>query len=406
MTLSERIKDWGGMLVGFLRLVFNNTFDDRCSYIAAGLTVTTMLSLVPLMTVIFSVLSAFPAYATLGQEIQSYVFTHFVPNSGEQIREYLSGFVSQASQLKAVGVGILLATALLLIRTIDKAFNVIWHTEDKRRPIKVFLVYWAVLSLGPIFLGLSIGLTSYFITLPMVSDAFAQIGNIVRTGLPFLLTSIALSLMYWVIPNRRIKIRHAISAGIIAAILFEMAKSGFSFYVTNVPSYQEVFGTLAVLPIFLIWMYLSWMIILFGAEVCHAMEVYNPKPPSVKNRFIIAYHVLGFAWKAFREGKTFDKTSLIELNLADDTALDEVLTVLKQARWLTTVDEERILLSRDLDKISFYEFSRTLPWPVPGPSQFDVDGLLNPGLREILEKAHEAQRANLGTGLVEMYLVE
>lgn len=265
--MQQRLIYWKS----FIKYVFARFQDDKCSSVAAELTVTSLLALVPLTTVVFSLLALIPSFQNLAQPIQALMFEYFVPATGESVQNYLLEFVSKAKSMSGVGFIMLLVTALLMMRTIDNSFNNIWQIKSKKSVLRTFLVYWAVLTLGPIFLGTSLVITSYIKSLPMISDVVQQNNQWITLWLPMMMESVAFTLMFFVIPNRKILFKHAIIAALITAVYFEIAKSGFGIFVEYFSTYQVIFGALAAIPLFLIWIYLSWSIILLGAEICHGL---------------------------------------------------------------------------------------------------------------------------------------
>ncbi len=259
----------------FANYVFGRFQSDKCSSVAAELTVTSLLALVPLTTVTFALLALVPNFQNMALQLQELMFEYFVPSTGESVQNYLAEFVGKAKSMSGVGFLMLLITALLMMRTIDISFNNIWQIKSKKSVLRTFLVYWAILTLGPIFLGTSLIVTSYLKSLPLFSDVVQQNSQWMTTGLPMLMESFAFALMFFVIPNRKILFKHAIIAAIITASFFEMAKSGFGIFVDSFSTYQVIFGALATIPLFLIWVYLSWSIILFGAEICHGLFAFE-----------------------------------------------------------------------------------------------------------------------------------
>ncbi|MGB0495296.1 MAG: YihY family inner membrane protein [Kangiellaceae bacterium] len=259
----------------FIKDLFARFQSDKCSSVAAELTVTSLLALVPLTTLVFALLALIPNFETMALQLQELIFTYFVPATGDSIQGYLVEFVGKAKRVSGIGFLMLFITALLMMRTIDKSFNHIWKIEKKQSRVRTFLVYWAVLTLGPIALGTSIVITSYINSLPLVSETVSQNSIWFKNILPFVMASLAFSVMYYVIPNGKILIKHAFSSGVVAALLFELAKSGFGVFVKYFSTYELVFGALAAIPLFLIWIYVSWNIVLFGAEVCYGLSEYK-----------------------------------------------------------------------------------------------------------------------------------
>jgi len=253
----------------FIKDLFSRFKADKCSSVAAELTVTSLLALVPLTTLVFALLALIPNFEDIALRLQQFVFTYFVPTSGDSIQNHLIEFVNKAKSMSGLGFLMLFITALMMMRTIDRSFNHIWKIKKTQSKVRTFLVYWAVLTLGPIALGASIFITSYINSLPLISEVVSQENFWFKTLLPFFMASIAFSVMYLVIPNRKILISHAIYSGFVSALLFELAKSGFGIFIKYFSTYELVFGALASIPLFLIWIYVSWNIVLFGAEVCY-----------------------------------------------------------------------------------------------------------------------------------------
>ncbi len=265
--MEERMNYWKI----FIKDLFSRFQTDKCSSVAAELTVTSLLALVPLTTLVFALLALIPNFEDIALKLQQYVFTYFVPTSGDSIQNHLIEFVNKAKSMSGLGFLMLFITALMMMRTIDRSFNHIWKIKKTQSKVRTFLVYWAVLTLGPIALGASIFITSYINSLPLISEVVSQENFWFKTLLPFFMASIAFSVMYLVIPNRKILISHAIYSGFVSALLFELAKSGFGIFIKYFSTYEIVFGALASIPLFLIWIYVSWNIVLFGAEVCYGL---------------------------------------------------------------------------------------------------------------------------------------
>ncbi len=243
---------------------------------AGALAYTTLLSLVPLLTVVFAILTAFPVGERMNEMVQDFIFQNFIPAAGEVVHRYLLEFSEKASHLSGVGFVALLLVAVLLVHSIDNTLNAIWEVRRKRTWLNKFLVYWAVISLGPLLVGASLAATSYLVSLPAVSEVTAAgLGKRLLEGLPVFMSAMAFGLIYWLVPNRPVKGWHALVGGVFAAILFEWSKRAFAWYLTTFPTYEVIYGALAAVPIFLIWLYLSWLVVLLGAEVTYALEAYR-----------------------------------------------------------------------------------------------------------------------------------
>jgi membrane protein len=196
-----------------------------------------------------------------------------VPQLGEQIQTYLHDFSSKAGQLTVWGLVFLLVSTLTLLSTIEDVFNDIWNVDSGRPWAQRLLVYWAMLTLGPILIAVSLSISSYFLSLTAFADAsvLASLRTTLFKVLPFVFELAAFVLFYSMVPNCNVKLRHALVGGLVATVLFELAKYGFGFYLLHFNSYQLIYGAVAVLPIFLVWVYLSWLVVLIGATVAAAL---------------------------------------------------------------------------------------------------------------------------------------
>ncbi|MCG3722678.1 virulence factor BrkB family protein [Vibrio cincinnatiensis] len=258
--------------LSFIRYLFNRMAHDRININAGYLAYITLLSLVPMLTVLLSILSSFTIFDNVGEVIQDFVITHFVPAAGDAVSQALLEFVTNTGKMTAVGGAFLFIAALMLISNIDKNLNYIWRVRNKRRPVFSFSMYWMILTLGPILVGTSIAVTSYITSLKVLdSEALSGAFNFFLRRLPFLLSLFAFIGLYVLVPNKKVRFVHALSGAFVAAILFELSKKAFAFYITQFPSYQLIYGALAAIPILFVWVYLCWLIVLIGAEVTAAL---------------------------------------------------------------------------------------------------------------------------------------
>lgn len=250
---------------------------DNITISAGHLAYVTLLSLVPFIMVTFTIMSAFPAFAEVRSKLEHFVFNNFVPTASDVVHQYMTDFVGNASQMSAIGILSLLVVALMLISNVDKTLNRIWRTESNRPIVYTFAIYWMVITLGPLLIGSSVIVSSYLTGLAAFTEEYTPgLGTLLLSLVPSGAAMIAFAILYLVVPNRRVYVRHAISGAIVATIAFEMTKSGFALYVTNFPSYELIYGALAVVPILFLWVYLSWIIVLFGAEfTCSLGEAFE-----------------------------------------------------------------------------------------------------------------------------------
>ncbi|EPE2650171.1 virulence factor BrkB family protein [Vibrio fluvialis] len=268
MKIQSLVKD----SVLFGRYLLVRMGHDRVNVNAGYLAYITLLSIVPMLTVLLSILSSFSIFENVGDVVQDYVITHFVPAAGDVVRNALTEFVTNTGKMTAVGGMFLFVAALTLISNIDKNLNYIWRVRKKRRMVFSFSMYWMILTLGPILVGASIAVTSYITSLKLLdSEALTGAFNFFLRRLPLLLSFSAFAGLYLLVPNKKIHFLHAIAGAFVAAILFELSKKAFAAYITQFPSYQLIYGALAAIPILFVWVYLCWLIVLIGAEVTAAL---------------------------------------------------------------------------------------------------------------------------------------
>jgi membrane protein len=259
----------------FSRLFLQHCQKDRISVSAGHLAYVSLLSLVPFIMVFFTILSAFPAFAEVRGELESLIFDSFAPHAGDQVQHYMTEFVGNASRMGAIGILSLVVVALLLIGNIDKTLNRIWNVQSRRPAIFTFAIYWMVLTLGPLLMGSSVIVSSYLISLASSAEemTFGATTALLKI-VPFIASISAFFIIYMLVPNKRINPRHGVLGALLAAVLFELSKKGFAFYVASFPSYQLIYGAMAGIPILFLWVYLSWIVVLVGAEFTYVLEIF------------------------------------------------------------------------------------------------------------------------------------
>lgn len=261
----------------FIWQVISQFIEDNLPMRSAALAFTSLLSIVPLMTVSFTVMSAFPIFKQFGIQVQNFIFENFVATSAEIVRANLQRFSEQAMNLSATGMIFLVITAVLMVFNMEKAFNTIWRAKRSRMGVSAFMMYWGLITFLPILIGIGFAISSYVFSMPLIEGTAESLGirQAMLTYFPYMLTFTAFTVLYITLPNCKVLLRYAAIGGLVATILFEMAKYGFGLYVLNFPTYELLYGTLAAIPIFLLWIYLSWLIILFGAVVAHVSSQYE-----------------------------------------------------------------------------------------------------------------------------------
>lgn len=252
-----------------LRYALARAQDDRIPQVAGSLTFTSILSIVPLFAVTFALFTAFPIFNSFRDALQGFLLEHLMPESvNAQIFNYLNQFASKAKSLTAFGLIGLLVTAVLTLMTVESAFNVIWRVPRPRALAQRLLIYWSLLTLGPLLFGVSLSISSYVFTqsMSLVSTLPPAVASLLSL-IPLALTSLAFMLMYLYMPNCKVDWRDALVGGVVAALAFDLTKRGFGMYIRQFPTYTAVYGAFAAVPIFLLWIYLSWLVALLGATI-------------------------------------------------------------------------------------------------------------------------------------------
>lgn len=242
--------------------------------LAGNLAYVSLLSLVPLIAVVFALFAAFPMFSDVSIQLRHFIFANFMPATGDVIQRYIEQFVANSNKMTAVGACGLIVTALLLMYAIDSALNTIWRSKRTRPKVYSFAVYWMILTLGPLLAGVSLAISSYLLSLRWASDLNTVIDNVLHI-LPLLLSWISFWLLYSIVPTTRVPNRDALVDAFVAALLFEAGKKGFALYITMFPSYQLIYGVLAVIPILFVWVYWTWCIVLLGAEITVTLGEYR-----------------------------------------------------------------------------------------------------------------------------------
>lgn len=257
----------------FLTILWQRIDNGRMTTSAASLAYTTILALVPLITVIFALLSAFPMFDEVKESFKALIYNNLALTAQDTIQTYLEQFIANTSKMTIFGICGLIVTSLLLIRSIDNALNLIWRTKRTRSLFFNLAIYWTVLTLGPILVGASVAVSSYIFSLKWFTDTAVSGGFLLI--LPFFISVIGFWLLYCIVPTENVPVKEALIGAFVAALLFELGKKAFTFYVTSFPTYQLIYGVLASIPILLVWIYCSWCIILFGAEFAASLSDYH-----------------------------------------------------------------------------------------------------------------------------------
>ena len=352
---------------------------DGCFSASGALSYTTLVSLVPLAVIAFGTLSAFPIFAKVHDEMVALVFRTLVPSIGEQAAWWFRAFADSAAQTTAVGIAGIAATGILLLVTVEDQLNLIWRVTSPRPWVQRILSYWTLITLGPLLIGISLSLSTYFeIAARQVGfgqEAVAWFASAWLHGLaralPALLEFVALSLLYCLIPNCAVRWRDGALGAAVATITIEILKVGFSIYISMSSFYQTVYGALAIIPIFLLWMYISWMAVLLGAVVAAAVPNWRIDErvgaiPSGGVRLGFSLALIASLARAQRRGETRSTAALAaELGVAT-TVIDEHVRPLAEAGFAAHTQEGRWVLAWSLESATLHDLYEALHLPLAG----------------------------------------
>jgi membrane protein len=383
-------------------LIAKRFVKDRFTYSASALTYTTLLSIVPLMTVFVSILAILPFFSNMREEIEGFIFKNFVPGAGTTIQTYLQGFLSHAQQLPIFATLFFFVTVILLLLTVERALNDVWRVKRRRYSMALFLRYWAILSLTPILAGLSIAASTYIVSLPFIKGAADNLGlsHLLLDLCPFALSLLGFTLLYTIIPNCRVKLRYGFFGALAAAILFEIAKHLFVLYLTDFKTYEFLYGALATIPIFLLWIYISWVIVLFGALVSQVLATHSYNQSGrVLDGFTHAFLWLGLLWHAQQSGRGLSLAALFRQTPGHYCEPPEnVLDCLFQAKLVTLTNDNTYVLSSDFSTLTLADLYRLLPWKMPSTLLKTHSAFSN-----ALHKSNHALETEMNIPLAELY---
>jgi len=343
--------------------------DDQCLRIAASLSFTTLLSLVPLLAVSFAIFAAFPAFNGIQNQLQDFVFQNFVPSAGDVISKYFTNFAQNAGKLTALGITGLAVTAIMLLATIENCLNRIFRVRIRRSRTSRLLIYWALLTMGPLLIGMSLSLSTYFYALSTWIDVVQidlSVGALmIREVLPNLIMMLALTIVYIFVPNRSIQWQSGVTGGILAGVLFTILKKLFAFFVSNFTAYHTIYGVLASIPIFLVWMYLAWTVVLIGALTTAVLEepwksglIKQQKIKPAEKMATVLYILHLLKQKQQQMGGGLSEGILMQ-ELGMD-AIDQVLKDLQQAGYCVLADNHKWVLACDLNESTLEELYRLM----------------------------------------------
>jgi membrane protein len=366
-------------LVAFTMYSLRRFNADGCFAASGALSYTTLISLVPLAVIAFGSLAVFPILSQVHDELLALVFRALVPSIGEQAEWWFRAFTNSAAQTTAIGVAGIAATGILLLVTVEDQLNLIWRVTSSRPWVQRILAYWTLITLGPLLIGISLSLSTYF------EIAARQVGlgqeaaawfasswlHSLARAVPALLEFITLTLLYCLIPNCAVRWRDGALGALVATIAIEFLKVGFTIYISASSFYQTVYGALAIIPIFLLWMYISWMAVLLGAVAAAALPNWRIDErvgtiPSGGVRLGFSLALIASLARAQRRGAAKSTPALAtELGVAT-TVIDEHMKPLVDAGLVAHTQDGRWVLAWSPETATLHDLYEALHLPLAG----------------------------------------
>ena len=367
---SDRLRD-RARAGTFFRFLWKRFLADSLFQAAGALSYTTVFALVPLSMVVFGVLAAFPVFDQWSDQLVNYIFSNFVPSSARAVESYLRQFTANAGQLTAAGVVALVVSLLITLSSVEAIFNRIWRVPTARPKFARFLVYWTVFTLGALIAATSIALSTRFFALAIFETQPGQwLEHLILRVAPMCIELGAFAAIYKVVPHRTVYWRHAVAGAFLAVVVFELVKWGLSTFIGNFSSYGKVYGTLAFLPIFMVWIYLGWTAILLGASFSASMSAFRYQPATM--RLPLGYEMygllrmLGRFSQARAGGKGLHSYEVQQLEpMLTDSLVQQMLGQLCGIGLISRAESGEWLLARDLDHLTLGELYEACQLRVP-----------------------------------------
>ena len=360
--------------IAFARFVWRRFLDDKCFEAAGAMSFTTLFGLVPLTTAALGIISAFPVFADWSDRLTAFIFANFVPESGRVVRGYLTDFAANAAKLTSAGVIALLVSALVLMSSIENQFNMIWRVPPRRRRLARFVVYWTILTAGPLLLAASIGAGSDALEHSGARDPYG-IAFVLGRLVPFIVTWLAVTLAFLVVPNAVVRPRNAALGALVASALFELAKHLLASYLKRA-NYDEVYGALAVIPVFLIWIYVSWVVVLLGASLAASLSAFRFMPAALR-----VPHALEFAFllrmyrRIVRAGQQAVPLDRAQLELLEpgvtEEQFDRFFKLLHEHQLVQRTDSGAYVALRDPATVRLNELFDAGRFGLPGAAELE-----------------------------------
>ncbi len=395
----------------FSRFLLRRFLDDRLFEAAGALSYTTAFALVPLTMVAFGVLSAFPVFDAWSDRLSEFIFANFVPSAARAVSGYLTDFSSNTRSLTAAGALALIVSLLLTLNSVESIFNRIWRVPTARPKLGRFLVYWTVLTLGTLVAAASLALTTRLFTLSIFET---QPGQWLERWLlwltPMGIEIMAFAVLFRVMPHQHVAWRHALAGGVLSMLLFEGVKSGLGMYLGSFDSYQKIYGAVAIIPIFMLWMYLSWVSVLFGASFASALTAFRYQPRELRlphgQEFYGLLRMLGRFLQARERGEGLSSEQILQFEPGlTDNMLQVLLERMVESNVLRRAENGEWLLARDLDDVPLVELyeSARLRIPMEGQRRVATDDALGAAVTAAIDRLQQPLQERLQQSVASVF---
>src|SRR5690606_6117413 len=357
---ADRMRD-RARAATFARFLWRRFLDDRLFEAAGALSFTTTFALVPLSMVVFGVLSAFPVFEEWRELLSDFLFANFVPSSAAGVRDWLLSFSQNTGKLTAVGVIALVVSVLVTLVGIESAFNRIWRVHTARPRLSRFLVYWTVLTLGALVAAASLSVIGRVFELDVFRTSAGQwLQSAVLDSAPIVIELLAIALIYRVVPHRTVHWRHAFAGAVVAVVLLELGRRLIGVYLGSFNAYQNIYGAVAFVPIFLLWLYCGWVSILLGASFASSVSAFRYQPAHLRlpqgYEIYAMLRLLARFRDARREGRDLHSDEILESEpVLTDTLVQDTLAQLESIRVVRRAETGDWLLARDLEDLTLAE---------------------------------------------------
>ncbi len=354
-------------LRAFVPFFWKNFIHDRIFLGAGSLAFQTLLSIVPILAVILSILNVFVVFTPFKRSIEDFLVQNFMPGAGSVLNTYLTDFIGKTSSVPILGGVFLFIIALFLISTVDHTLNEIWEVHAPRKALQGFTLYWTVLTLGPVLIGSSLAASSYVWYTVFTEGPLLELKTRLLSFFPFINSIFAFFLLYMLVPNRRVRFVHAFSGALLAAVLFELSKRWFTFYITHIATFEHIYGALSVIPMLFFWIYLGWIVVLTGAEFVFCLgalkpagqvaEFFNPLRgvPEILS-------VLGHIWSGQRSGQAMNMKKILKVvHGLTPSGLRKIVDILLQHDLIHVTVNGDLAISRDLYVMTLYDLYAIIP---------------------------------------------